>query len=85
MSVFGPLTVHQLASSAFSVLLLVIFNGASMSCTISWVYQGLSSQILNDSRDLAITTVSGRQFHGSETQIGNISLFLKSCYIDSWS
>ena len=41
------------------VLLLVILNGASKSCTISWVYQNLSSRVLNDSRDLAVNTVSG--------------------------
>jgi len=53
------------------VLLLVILNGASKSHTISWLYQNLSSRVLNDSRDLAVTTVSGRLFHGSVIRNGN--------------
>ena len=51
--------------SRVPVLLLVILNGASKSYTISWLYQNFSSCVLNDSRDLAVTTVSGRLFHGS--------------------
>ena len=53
------------------VLLLVILNGASKSYTISWLYQNMSSRVLNDSRDLAVTTVSGRRFHGLVIRIGN--------------
>ena len=53
------------------VLLLVILNGASKSYTISWLYKILSSRVLSDSRDLAVTTVSGRLFHGSVIRIGN--------------
>ena len=33
--------------------------------------QNLSSQVLNDSKDFADTTVLGRLFHGSLTLIGN--------------
>ena len=43
--------------SCVPVLLLIIFNGVSKSYTISWVYQNLPGRILNDSRDLAVTTV----------------------------
>ena len=46
------------------------------SYTISWLYQNLSSRVLNDSRDLAVTTVSGKLFHGSVILIGN-NCFLK--------
>ena len=53
------------------VVLLVILNGVSKSYTISSVYQNLSSRVLNDSRDLAVTTVSARLFHGLVTRIGN--------------
>ena len=55
--------------SRVPVLLLVILNGASNSYIISWVYQNLSSRILNNSRDLAVTIVSGRQCHGSIIRI----------------
>ena len=57
--------------SRVPVLLLVILNGASKSYTISWVYHNVSSRDLNDSRDLAVTTLSGRLFHGSVIRIGN--------------
>ena len=57
--------------SRVPVLFLVLLNGASKSCTISWVYQNLSNRVLNDSRDLVVTTLSGRLFHGSLIQIGN--------------
>ena len=58
------------------LLLLVILNGASKSYTISWLYQNLSSRVLNEFRYFAVTTVSGRLFHGSVIQIGN-TFFLK--------
>ena len=58
------------------LLLLVILNGASKSYTISWLYQNLSSRVLNEFRDFAVTTVSWRQFHGSVIRIGN-TFFLK--------
>ena len=57
--------------SRVPVLLLVILNGASKSYTISWLYKNLSSRVLNEFRDFAVTTVSGRLFHGSVIQIGN--------------
>ena len=44
--------------SRVPVLLLVILNGASKSYKISWLYQNLSSRILNEFRDFAVTTVS---------------------------
>ena len=44
--------------SRVPVLLLVILNGASKSYTISWLYQNLSSCVLNEFRDFAVTTVS---------------------------
>ena len=50
--------------SLVPVLLLVILNGASKSYTICWLYQNLSSRVLNEFRDLTVTTVSGRLFHG---------------------
>ena len=53
------------------VLLLVILKGASTSYTISWVYHNLSSRVLKDYRDLTVTTVSGRLFHGSVIRIEN--------------
>jgi len=53
------------------VLYLNILTDASNSHTISWVHQNLSGRVLNDSRDLAITTVSGRLFHGLVTWILN--------------
>ena len=62
--------------SRVPVLLLVLFNSASKSYTISWLYQNLSTCVLIDSRDLAVTTVSGRLFHGSVILIGN-ELFLR--------
>ena len=62
--------------SRVPVLLLVILNGASKSYTISWLYQNLSSRVLNEFRDFAVTTVSGRLFHGSVIRIGN-TCFLK--------
>ena len=62
--------------SRVPVLLLVILNGALKSYTISWLYQNLSSHVLNEFRDLAVTTVSGRLFHGSVIRIGN-TFFLK--------
>ena len=46
--------------SRVPVLLLVILNGASKSYKISWLYQNLSSRVLNEFRDFAVTTVSGR-------------------------
>ena len=58
------------------LLLLVILNGASKSYTISWLYQHLFSRVLNEFRDFAVTTVSGRLFHGSVIRIGN-TFFLK--------
>ena len=58
------------------LLLLVILNGASKSYTISWLHQNLSGRVLNNSRVLAVTTVSGRLFHGSVVRIGN-TFFLK--------
>ena len=58
------------------VLLLVILNRALKSYTISWVYQTFSSRVLNDCRDLAVTTVSERLFHGSVIEIGN-NFFLR--------
>ena len=48
----------------------------SKSYTISWVCQNLSSQVLNDYRDLVVTTISGRLFYGSVTRIGN-TFFLR--------
>ena len=57
--------------SRVPVLLLVTLIGLSKSYTISWLYQNLSSRVLNDSRDLAVTTVSGRLFHGSVIRVGN--------------
>ena len=51
--------------SRVPVLLLVILNGASKSYKISWLYQNVSSRVLNEFRDFAFTTVSGRLFHGS--------------------
>ena len=51
------------------------FNGASKLYKISWLYQHLSS-VLNEFRDFAVTTVSGRLFHGSVIRIGN-TFFLK--------
>ena len=60
----------------FRLLLLVILNGASKSYTISWLYQTLYSRVLNEFRDFALTTVSGRLFHGSVIRIGN-KWFLK--------
>ena len=60
------------------VLLLVIFNDASKPYTLSWVYKNLSNRVLNDSRDLAVTTVSGRLFHGSVIRIGNTSFLMFS-------
>ena len=62
--------------SRVPVLLLVIFNGASKSYKISWLYQNLCSRVLNEFRDFAVTTVSGRLFHGSVIRIGN-TFFLK--------
>ena len=58
--------------SRVPVLLLVILNGASKSYKISGLYQNLSSRVLNEFRDFAVTTVSGRLFHGSVIRIGNI-------------
>ena len=60
------------------LLLLVILNGASKSYTISWLYQNLSSRVLNEFRYFAVTTVSGTGglFHGSVIRIGN-AFFLK--------
>ena len=61
--------------SQVPVLLLVILNGASKSYTISWLYQNVSSLVLNEFnfRDFAVTTgtatVSGRLFHGSVIRI----------------
>ena len=57
--------------SRVPVLLLVILHGASKTYTISWLYQHLSSLVLNEFRDFAVTTVSGRLFHGSVIRIGN--------------
>ena len=57
--------------SRVPVLLLVILNGASKSYKISWLYQNLSSHVINEFRDFAVTTVSGRLFHGSVIRIGN--------------
>ena len=62
--------------SRVPVLLLVILNGASTSYTISWLYQNLSSRVLNEFRDFGVTTVSGRLFHGSVIRIGN-TFFLR--------
>ena len=42
--------------SRVPVLLLEILNGASKSYTISWLYQHLSSRVLNEFRDFAVTT-----------------------------
>ena len=61
--------------SRVPVLLLVFLNGASKSYTISWLY--LTSLVLNDFfLDFAVTTVSGRLFHGSVIRIGN-TFFLR--------
>ena len=57
--------------SRVPVLLLVILNGASKSYKISWLYQNLSSCVLNEFREFAVTTISGRLFHGSVIRIGN--------------
>ena len=57
--------------SRVPVLLLLILNGASKSYKISWLYQNVSSRVLNEFRDFAVTTVSGRLFHGSVIRIGN--------------
>ena len=64
--------------SRVPVPLLVILNGASKSYTISWLYKNLSSHVLNEFRDFAVTTmsISGRLFHGSVIRIGN-TFFLK--------
>ena len=62
--------------SRVPVLLLVILNGASKSYKISLLYQHFSSRVLNEFRDFAVTTVSGRLFHGSVIRIGN-TFFLK--------
>ena len=62
--------------SRVPVLLLVILNGASKSYTISWLPLNWSSLVLNEFRDFAVTTVSGRLFHGSVIRIGN-TFFLK--------
>ena len=62
--------------SRVPVLLLVILNGASKTYTISWLYQNLSGRVFNDSRVLAVTTVSRRLFHGPVIRIGN-TFFLK--------
>ena len=43
--------------SRVPVLLLVILNGASKSYKISWLYQNLSSRVLNEFRDFAVTIV----------------------------
>ena len=69
--------------SGVPVLLLVILNGTSKSYTISWLYHNLSSRVVNEFRDFAVTTVSGRLFHGSVIRIRNtffltFSLALKS-------
>ena len=42
------------------LFVFIIYNGASKSYTISWVYHNLSNHVLNDSRDLAVIPVSGR-------------------------
>ena len=76
---WGSVTTFSLSINIRShvpVLFLVILNGTLKSYTISWLYQNLSSRVLNDSRDLAVTTVSGRLFHGSVIRIGN-NFFLK--------
>ena len=57
--------------SRVPVLLLVILNGASKLYTISCHSWYLSSRVLNEFRDFAVTTVSGRLFHGSVIRIGN--------------
>jgi len=57
--------------SRVPVLLLVILSGASKSYTISWLYQHLSSRVLNEFIDFAVTTVSGTLFRGSVIRIGN--------------
>ena len=66
----------NIKSRVLVLLLLVILNGASKSYTISWLYQNMSSRVLNEFRDFAVTTVSGRLFHGSVIRIGN-TFFLK--------
>ena len=67
--------------SRVPVLLLVILNGASKSYTISWLYQHLLSRVLNEFRDVAVTTVSGRLFHGSVIRIGNSLFFLSLVWL----
>ena len=62
--------------SRVPVLLLVILNGASKSYKISWLYQNLSSRVLNEFGDFGVTTMSGRLFHGLVIPIGN-TFFLK--------
>ena len=58
--------------SRVPVLLLVILNSASKSYKISWLYQNLSSRVLNEFRDFAssyvaeiITTLSKRFYRMS--------------------
>ena len=60
--------------SRVPVLLFVILNGASKSYTICRLYQHLSSLVLNEFRDVAVTTVSGRLFHGSVIRICTCTL-----------
>ena len=58
--------------SRVPVLLLVILKGASKSYKISGLYQNVSSRVLNEFRDFAVTTI----FYGSVIRIGN-TCFLK--------
>ena len=44
--------------SRVPVLLLVILNGASKSYKTSWLYQNLSSRVLNEFRDFAVIVQS---------------------------
>ena len=67
--------------SRVPVLLLVILNGASKSYKISWLYQNWSSRVLNEFRDFAVTTMSGRLFHGSVFRIGNKYFFLSLVWL----
>ena len=67
--------------SRVPVLLLVILNGASKSYKISWLYQNVPSRVLNEFRDFAVTTVSGRLFHGSVIRIGNTFFLLRLVWL----
>ena len=72
--------------SRVPVLLLVILNGASKSCKISWLYQNLSSRVLNEFRDFAVFRFicTYLQIHYTQSILYcyQVSITLLSCLFD---